>query len=532
MLSTRALAAALCGVVLAAVPVCGQTAQQEMEASIQSMRATGGLGVTGARLPASAVIAAVYERRQFALLWNDSRRRASVASAVGRLSADGLDPSLYDHAGLVARSRAGATQPADSARDDLLFTHIMLLAAQHLRFGRVDPGTLALRRSIERPLHGADAVEAAERLLAADPVAALYALRPAHVAYFGLVRELARLREGEAAGSWPAVPAGSLRHGSSGDAVRWLRLRLHREGDLPPGADTASTVYDDVVERAVRSFQHRHAIAEDGIVGPATHRELGVPIGDRIRQVRVNLERARWLVHDLPDTFIVVNVAGAIVYFVRNGEVVFESRTVVGTNATRTPVFRATLQQVDLNPAWTVPPGIVQEVLNALRRNPDYLRTQGMIVLNAAGRRVNPSGIDFRRYNGRTFPWVFQQQPGPLNPLGQVRFSFPNRHHVYLHDTPARNLFASDNRTFSHGCIRVQDPVRLAELVLADPAWDGRRLRAAIAEGRSRSILLQQPLPVIVQYWTAATDRHGELHFYRDVYGRDEPLWRALQRPR
>jgi L,D-transpeptidase YcbB len=194
-------------------------------------------------------------------------------------------------------------------------------------------------------------------------------------------------------------------------------------------------------------------------------------------------------------------------------------------------VFTATLTHIDLNPTWTVPPGIVGEVLAQVRRNPSYLAQQDMRVIDRSGRRVDPSGIDFSRYTARTFPYVFRQDPGPLNPLGQIKLLFPNAHNVYLHDTPSRQLFEREERLFSHGCIRVQDPIGLAVLVIEDPAWSGAALREAIATGGMRTLRLRRTLPVLVQYWTASADVHGEVHWARDVYGRDAPLLRALSAP-
>jgi L,D-transpeptidase YcbB len=257
-----------------------------------------------------------------------------------------------------------------------------------------------------------------------------------------------------------------------------------------------------------------------------------VPVHARIRQVRINLERARWVTHDLADTFVAVNIAGAIAYYVRGGDVVFETRVVVGSTSTRTPVFSAPLRYIDLNPTWTVPPGIVGEVLVSIRRDPGYLQRNGMRVLDRSGRALEPTRIDFSRYTARTFPYVFRQDPGPANALGRIKFMFPNPHNVYLHDTPARQLFDLEERLFSHGCIRVRDPLRLAELLLADTgAWSHVALEAAIATGRTRTITLPRPVPVLVLYWTASADLHGELHFYRDVYGRDAAVLAALDGP-
>ncbi len=254
-------------------------------------------------------------------------------------------------------------------------------------------------------------------------------------------------------------------------------------------------------------------------------------VQSRIDQLRVNLERARWFVPGLPHTYLAVNIAGARVYLMRSGATVFESRTVVGALSTRTPVFRAVLSQVVLNPTWTVPRSIVGEVLSAIRRDDEYLARNGFRVVDRAGVRIDDRRVNFSHYTGATFPYVFVQDPGAANPLGRIKLVFPNRYNVYLHDTPARALFGREQRTFSHGCIRVEDPVRLGSLVLQGQGrWTPDAITSAIAAGTTVTIPVSAPLPVLILYWTAATDLHGELHYYSDVYGRDAQLLREIDR--
>lgn len=188
------------------------------------------------------------------------------------------------------------------------------------------------------------------------------------------------------------------------------------------------------------------------------------------------------------------------------------------------------MRYIELNPTWTVPAGIVGEILDEIRGDPAYLRRMDMRVLDRSGRPVDPDPAQLLRYSARDFPYVFRQEPGPLNPLGSIKFVFPNRYNVYLHDTPSKQLFEREQRTFSHGCIRIEDPFRLAELILDDPVrWNRSQLLAA-AEAGTRTITLADPLPVVIFYWTATSDGEGELNFYRDVYGRDAAVLAALNR--
>ena len=494
-------------------------AVQDLPAVVEEARQSGHIRVDGTRISVPTSVIALYERAGYRPFWSEPTDVRELAAFIGGVVRDGLDPADYSHALL----RELNTTAERSARLDVVRTTALVRVARHLRSGRVDEQTL--RPNDDWP---ATSLPELERLLPPyGSRAAWDALRPSNFVYDGLTDALADLRHIEATGGWPHVPAGpSLRLGDIDERVAVLRTRLARSGDL--AVDSRSREFDAALDTAVRRFQHRHGLNEDGVVGPATLAQLNVPVAQRIAQIRINLERARWISPRLGQEFVAVNAAGALVYMVRDGDVVFEARAVTGAAHTRTPVFTAEMQTIELNPTWTVPPGIVGEVLAAIRRNPRYLRDNDMRVIDARGRVIDADGIDFGRYNARTFPYIFRQQPGPSNPLGRIKFVFPNRFNVYLHDTPQRHLFERDQRLFSHGCIRVQEPLRLAELVLDDPEWTRPALESAIATGETRVIRLHRPIPVLVLYWTASADRHGELHFYRDVYGRDGALLAAL----
>ncbi|HEX6133315.1 MAG TPA: L,D-transpeptidase family protein [Longimicrobiales bacterium] len=499
--------------------------RQEVRAVIEEVRATGGLELFGTRIAVPAPVTRIYERAGYALLWSSAEDVSDLAVFVHGLERDGLDPADY-HRAWIRNEPATADQ---RARLDVVRTTALLRAAYHLRFGRVDAETLQPNESLARAVHGDDVGDALESLLPPRGGRAEWnALRPDNFVYAGLAEALTRLRAVAAQGGWPMITAGeSLRPGMNDGRVPALRRRLEIAGDLAAGLGY-TTAFDAVLDSAVRRFQHRHGLNTDGIVGPATRAELNVPVERRIDQVRLNLERARWISPTLTDEFVAVNAAGALVYLVHSGHIVFEARAIVGALYTRTPVFTAQMRSIELNPSWTVPPGIVGEILGAVRRDAGYLEANGIRVIDSRGRTIDAAGITFSHYTERTFPWVFRQDPGPANPLGRIKFSFPNRYNVYLHDTPARYLFEREQRTFSHGCIRVQDPLLLAELALKDARWSTASLRAAIETGATRTIPLNEPLQVLVLYWTASADRHGELHFYRDVYGRDAALLAAL----
>jgi murein L,D-transpeptidase YcbB/YkuD len=505
-----------------------QDIRREIQRRVETLRATGRLDIDGEIIRLSALLSELYERRGFAPVWTDRADARALTAFLAGVAADGLTPEHY-HAAALGRHDSVSGAPARMAELDLLRTDAALRGAYHLRFGKVDAGRMVTSRSLDRALWGAAAVAAAESLLRTGQLAqTARALRPANFVYTGMVAALARLRAIERQGGWPTVAAGPrLELGSTEPRVAALRRRLVLSGDL--AAADSSVSFAGALDAAVRSFQHRHALTVDGIVGPSTLAALNVPVSRRIEQLRVNLERARWIADDVADLFVVVNVPGALVYLIRSGEVQFEARVVVGKPYTRTPIFAAQMRYIELNPAWTVPPSIVREILAQIRRDPGYLRQQKIRVVAHSGREIAAGSIDFGRYSGATFPYVFRQDPGPLNPLGRIKFVFPNDYNVYLHDTPARELFQREQRTFSHGCVRAEHPLQLAELLLGEPdRWSVATLQQEIDRGTTQTIMLRAPVPVLILYWTAAADRHGELHFYPDVYERDAALLRVL----
>jgi murein L,D-transpeptidase YcbB/YkuD len=258
-----------------------------------------------------------------------------------------------------------------------------------------------------------------------------------------------------------------------------------------------------------------------------------VPVAERIDQIRVNLERGRWTLHEIKGEFVLVDVAGFYASYFRNDEPIWTSRVVVGKDQRETPIFRSKITYVVFNPTWTIPPGIlVKDKLPVLKRNPGALKAMNIRVLDGSGREVNPYSVNWNQYgSSRLPPYQFVQDPGPNNALGLVKVMFPNPYLVYLHDSPAKSLYEQDQRTFSSGCIRVQQPFELAELVLNDPQWNRQSMDAVIATKQTRTVNLKTPVPVLILYWTAQPRPDGQVVFRNDVYSRDAATLRALDAP-
>jgi murein L,D-transpeptidase YcbB/YkuD len=491
--------------------------------------------MAGRRVAAVPVLTDFYVRRGFRPVWNDAARFQALLAVLQSATAHGLDPEDY-HYRTLSEWTPDSADPRQQAERDILATDALIRYGYHLHFGKVDPASLDPDWNLTRRLHGQDPVAAIEAAVAA-PSLAIYLdtrLAPNGPFYTGLRRALARYRDIARAGGWPVVPAGpTLKPADDSDRVVALRARLaltdaHLE--LPVEAPSH---YDPSLVAAVERFQRHHGLAADGAVGRRTLRALNVPVESRIDQLRVNLERSRWVFRDLEARYLIVNIAGFHAYLVEDGWSIWDSRVVVGTPYRKTPVFKAKMTYLVLNPTWTVPPTILKEdIIPALRRNPGYLASRNMVLLDASGRLVDIADLDVRRLTVNAFPYVVRQEPGPQNALGRVKFMFPNEHFVYLHDTPSRDLFERADRTFSSGCIRVEHPLTLAELLLNDPVnWNRAKLEERLADGKTQTVTLKTPLAVFLVYLTAEPEADGEVNFFNDVYARDAAVLEGLKEP-
>jgi murein L,D-transpeptidase YcbB/YkuD len=506
---------------------------ESLRARIEQIHDVPGATVRGARLQQADVVVHFFEQRNFARAWAFPAGAEQIRRAITEIERDGLTPAHYHLAVIDALLLARRTTPDSALDDDLQIVLADAVAAllDDVRYGHVDPSSLDRRWNID-PRAGAPPLGALldQVASASSPAQAIESLKPNHFIYTGLKSALSRMREAQAAGGWPAVPPGApLKPGASDPRVAALRARLAESGDLTRDAPTDSGEYDDEVTAAVKQFQDNHRLTADGVVGPATLRELNVGPAARAGQIRVNLERIRWVIGGLADSFVLVNLPSFKVYVIRNRENVWESRTVIGQTARQTPTFRADMRYVVLDPDWTVPPTILAEdVLAPMRRGVNAVARKGLTILDRQGRTVPPSSINWSAATPRNFPYTLRQPPGPNNALGRVKFVFPNEHTVFLHDTPSQDLFDADRRTFSSGCIRVEHALDLAAVLLGPQGWTPERLQAAIAAGKSETVFLDAPLPVVIVYWTASVGATGQLRFARDVYNRDDRLSRAL----
>ncbi|MHC8285377.1 L,D-transpeptidase family protein [Pseudomonas sp. XS1P51] len=482
------------------------------------------------RVDVSRVVMDFYTHRGYRAAWTQDSDVAQLLKSLGDTQADGLDPADF-HIDELARDRASMQSPAQRAAFDIAATHTFITALLQLRRGKVDPSRLDIHWNFD-PV-GVDPREDVNNFfLALDThdVARAFAQAPPQEAVYGSLRAgLAQLRRVRDAGGWPKIAEDqSLKPGMDVPAVAQLRARLVAGGYLAPPLK-ARTDYDETVTAAVKKYQNEQYLGADGVAGAATLAALNVSVEARIDQVRVNMERARWLLYKLQGTFVIVDIAGYKVALYRDGKAIWRSRVQVGKPFRSTPVFQSEITYVTFNPTWTVPPTIlVKDMLPKIQKNPDYLAANRIRAIDREGNVIDPSTVDW--YNPRGI--TLRQDAGPDNSLGQVVIRFPNEYAIYLHDTPHRELFAQSRRATSSGCIRVESPLQLVELLFNDPVhWNNAGIQAQLANGKTENIRLPVKVPVLLAYWTVDLGNDGRVTFKPDVYGYDSAVLRGLNLP-
>ncbi len=473
-----------------------------------------------------------YGARQHRPAWTRTGDIDTLLRAIRSVAAHGLKPADY-HLQLLERLLSEAPRDAiQEAERDLALSAAAGRLLRHVRFGKVNPSSLDPDWNFTAPSEGIDLATELAAAMDAGRLEALFERVQNHNPYYLTLKTALRShRELASTGGWPMMPDGAtLRPGMTDPRVQLLRTRLRMSGDYTGIESGDVRFFDPGLAEAVKSFQHRHGIEPDGVVGRNTLAALNVPVEERIDQLRVNLERARWVLRDPDRDFIVVNIAGYYVEVVREGAVAWEQRVIVGKSYHRTPVFRGEMNHVVFNPDWTVPTSIVvNEFAPEMMRDPTYLQRGNFYLRDGRGNVLDPRSVDWARVARSGPDFTVIQRPGEDNALGRVKFMFPNRHAVYLHDTPSHDLFDRTERAFSHGCIRVERPLELASLLLGnDPRWNVEAIESVIAEGETTRVDLMPTLPVLVLYWTVDPDLNGNVRFYPDIYGRDEAVLRAL----
>lgn len=450
----------------------------------------------------------------------------------------GLNSADYD-ADLLRRwldaPELRAANPQEVASFDVALSLSGMRYLSNLYLGRINPRKVEFKLDIEPKK--VDLPNLVQKIAQSDrPKAMIDAMEPKLPVYGALKEALVRYRALAKDTPVPmlAFPA-KFSPGAHHKDVPALRRLLRALGDLkeiPPGMENSET-YDPELAAAVKSFQQRHGLGADGVIGKGTVARLNIPLAERVKQIQFGLERLRWLPEDAKRLYLIVNIPSFQLYGSRDGDGFghhdIQMNVIVGEamDGHNTPVFHSDMTYVIFHPYWNVPDTIAaKELIPAIRRNPGYLARNNMELVanfatNTASYAPTPENLGRLAAGGLRI----RQKPGPRNALGLVKFAFPNNNNVYLHSTPAKGLFQRARRDFSHGCIRVQDPTRLAEWVLAEqPEWTRERIESAMAGQTPKTVTLKQPIPVYIFYSTVLADGDGRVNFYEDIYGHDKTL--------
>lgn len=469
--------------------------------------------------PALSQLQAFYAQQDWMPVWaSESARLPALRAQLQLLADDGLNPNRY---------AVPASPPQDGELcADIDISRHYLQALQDLHYGRLLQSHFEPLWHVDGPPTDRQAQLLSIAVPGVNDIAAAFDLARTHLPQYQSLRQLYAAQRLQALPQWQPVGNGPLlRPAMEDQRVPELARRLYNEGYLADVIVTPDNTYDDVLVEAVKHFQASHSLQADGVVGPGTIAELNISPLTRRDQLRVNLERFRWMAQDMEPSGLVVNVAAAELTLYQGGQPVWQTRTQVGRAERQTPLLKSRVTRLTLNPTWTVPPTIWKEdKLPEIRKDQTFLSRQNLQVLDANGQPLAAADIDWDNPGNI----LLRQDAGPRNPLGQMVIRFPNPFSVYLHDTPSKALFEKGPRAFSSGCVRVEHPLQLRDLLLS-PA-EKTRTDTLLASGTTHEFRLSSPVPILMTYWTAQVDSSGHVRYAPDIYSRDSALLVGLDR--
>lgn len=504
----------------------------------------------GQRLAASSAeslpVAAFYQLHDGQPVWQEPLAVEALVSALQSLEDDGLTPGDYQAQALMDDFRTSQQADMDAqARFDIKATQALLLALEHLGRGKINPQSVEPGWDISRPERDYSLLRVVHAVEDGDLQRAFSVARPSSVAYNQLRDALSYYRRLATQASVPYLAGRdeAIRPGDTSSDVLVLRQRLALWGEAGlltadssaypmvsiPSENSNRRYFDADLEHAVKRFQRRHQLQDDGVVGERTRLALNTPVASRVDQLRANLERARWIEStQANEPRVWVDIAGYRLHYVRPDGQHWDARVVVGSPRRETPIIHSSISHLTINPSWTIPPTIMREdVLPRVRQNTNYLAQHNMQVVSLSGEILDPSEIDWQHPGGI----MLRQVAGSANPLGRVVVRFPNNEMIYLHDTPAQGLFGRDRRALSSGCVRVEGVREFARMLLEDSGSRYQLNTLLNSGGSDRNVNLPQRIPVALHYLTAWPNAQGEVEFRDDIYRRDQLLLTALAKP-
>ena len=510
-----------------------QSIEQVIQTKIEAGKEAKEVSADGIILFSQNILPDFYEGNAYEQAWKSAGSINELMEILESSYYEGLKPADYHLQRIKRLTELGRNATVNqSANLDLLLTDAILRYASHLILGKVDQSKIRKGWHLpgnELPQNSLEMLENALRADSIDKV--INTFKPDNFMYGQLKTGLANYRKIAEEGGFPEVTVAKvLKPGMKDESVLSLRKYLEVTGDYNQELVSENdSVYDEIVETAVKHFQFRHNLIQDGVLGKGTLAAMKVSVEDRIDDLIVNLERARWVMHHLEDDFLVANIAGYNLRRITGDSVVFYSKIIVGKHYHESPIFKSKLKYIILNPTWTLTHSIaVKETLPKLKKDPEYLAKHNMIIMDHSGKVIDPSTLDFKKMSAKDFHYIVRQNAGPNNSLGQVKFIFPNKYSVYIHDTPVRSLFKQEKRAFSHGCLRLDKKWDLFLSLVGNQSWDMERINKVLESGKTTRVNLNNPIDVLVLYWTAGADKLGNLYFDEDIYDRDAAVLKEL----
>lgn len=481
------------------------------------------------RIYNTAILVPFYRDNDYNPLWVHSKQVNDFMAILRNARADGLVPSDY-HITEIARLM-NRREPDSMATRDILMSDALLLYADHIKTGKVDSTSLVSRWSIHPTSF--NPVRLLQRLETTDVPDLINGLRHHSIEYLRMRDALATYRLIRDMGGWKTISMGkSIRPGSYDPRIPQIRTRLIISGDMDSTVINDADFYDYDLQAGVVHFQRRNGLTPDGIIGNNTVETMNIPVTTRIDQLRINMERQRWLPDDPGRYYIVINIANFDLQVVKNHRDIDHHKVIIGRFYRRTPVFSSKIEYLIFNPDWTVPPTILKkDLIPSIRRHAGILKKDHISVYGPGDKLLRTDTINWN--NGAVFKYTYRQSPGNTNPLGAVKFVFPNSFNVYLHDTPSKYLFNNHVRMYSSGCIRVNDALELAQRLLDNPGnWTKDDIHNIVKSGKTVRVPLEVQPRIYVEYFTAWADSDGTVEFRNDIYKRDRAVLTALnQKP-
>ncbi len=482
-------------------------------------------------------LAAIYGTTGSTPLWvsetGPGPRAAIILDFLNKADEEGLDPLEYRLPQIT--SIWTARSPASLARLDTLLTYDLVKYIHDISYGQIEPSSSDSPSFADGGDTAFDVVAAADAALAApDLKTYLASLAPSHQYYTGLKSALKTYRAIARAGGWKQIPPGATLHpGDKDSRLQYVYKRLIAPG-IPAIPPPENMIYGPALRKAVLRFQRLFGLTPDGIIGAQTLAMMNIPASRLVEQIIANMTRWRWQAHVLGNKYVMINIADYNLTAFKDNVMVLNFPVIIGQLQHQTPVFSDSIKYIEFNPYWTITPSIAKnEELPNLRKNPRYLVDRHVRLFSGwqeGAMELDSTRMDWHRISrSQMASFRLRQDPGPWNALGRIKFGFPNKYSVYMHDTPTKDLFSRNKRDFSHGCIRLSNPLALALFALEDQGagWTREKIESHFYSDRRMTVRLRFPLPIHITYQTTWVDKDGLIHFNRDIYARDEKLFKA-----